>query len=593
LDEGDTSYAVQNATRDAPAPDDGSLVVLESPTGSGKTEGVLARYARLLELGQVDSLFFAVPTRAAAKQLWRRVCEATKRIFGSDELRPHLAVPGYLRAGDATGTFVGRSVRWDEPIGPAGWAAESSKRYTSSPIAVGTTDQVLLSGLKNRHAHLRSAGLARSLLVIDEVHASSTYMHETLRNIIDLHLSAGGHTVLMSATLGTSVRTDYTGETEKPFGKACEESYPRVTTRTSEGVHSSDPLPSPGRPKQIRIAEEAICGDPQAVADHAAAAARDGARVLVIRNTVSACRQTFNCLPQDVSFELAGVPCPHHSRFTSEDRRALDEKIERYYGKTPEREVSPGLVTIATQTVEQSLDIDADLLITDLCPMDVLLQRIGRLHRHVHDYPRPDGYDVPCCVVLAPPHSIGSYINTNKGAFFSPIPGAGTVYNEIAVLKATRDALTSRPMIEIPKENRLLVEKSLHPERLDDIRSRDPYTAIAGQSAQQHRRERLIARENILDWDRSYVEQPFPSERLATRLGLMTITADLPKPVETPFGNRSEAVPISPYQLSEEELETLPEQPEAHDVQPIQNGFTFKLVGKQFRYDHCGVAADC
>ena len=135
-------------------------------------------------------------------------------------------------------------------------------------------------------------------------------------------------------------------------------------------------------------------------------AARRGARVLVIRNTVSRAIETLSALEEIVGpderhllFEVGGVPTLHHSRFAPTDRRLLDAAVEKALETRTERLLG-GRIVIGTQTVEQSLDICADHLITDLCPIDVLLQRIGRLHRH--ELPRPPGFEQPRCAVLVP-----------------------------------------------------------------------------------------------------------------------------------------------------------------------------------------------
>ena len=146
--------------------------------------------------------------------------------------------------------------------------------------------------------------------------------------------------------------------------------------------------------------------DLDAAAERALRAARAGAKVLVVRNTVNhavATQQALEKLALNGSdlgllFACQGLPTLHHGRFAADDRRLLDRAVEERLRKD---RASGGLIVVGTQTLEQSLDIDADLLITDLCPVDVLLQRIGRLHRHQrHD--RPAGYDTPNCVVLTP-----------------------------------------------------------------------------------------------------------------------------------------------------------------------------------------------
>lgn len=588
LPEEDTPYEVQEVVRSAPAPRSGSLVVLESPTGSGKTEAVLGRFARLAQEGLVDSLFLAAPIRAAAKQLHARVCKAADAFF-DDEVYPHLAIPGYLRAGEVSGFYAGDHVRWDEDIGQSGWAAETSKRFTASHIAVGTTDQVLLAALKNAHAHLRLAGLSRSLIVVDEVHASSTYMHKALQRVLDLHRQAGGHAVLMSATLGTSVRAEYTGQRVKSLSEAKAEGYPRVITCTQDGASVKPDLPCPGSPKAVQIQEDRVAGDASAVARRAAHAAEEGARVLVIRNTVAECQATFNKLPGEVSFSLNGTACPHHSRYAAPDRGALDDRVEALYGETETRRSSGGCVTVATQTVQQSLDIDADLLITDLCPMDVLLQRIGRLHRHSHPYTRPRGYEKPHCIVLAPEKTIGAYLKPDDGSAFAlPIPGAGSVYSPLH-LKAARDALAGRSEITIPAENRTLVEESLHADQLSALAAHPPFDAVQRQLNASSRNQRVKADYATIDWEQVYPQQPFPPEQLPTRLGLMPIIAELPEAVQTPFGHTTQQVPLSPYVFDDEELQSLGDAPDATNLATVSGGFTFDVGSHSFSYTAIGI----
>ena len=159
------------------------LVILEAETGSGKTEAALWRFAQLFEAGLVDSLYFALPTRAAAIQIQQRVNDAMRRLFGNGAPETVLAVPGYLKAGEAEGQRLPDwKVRWDDDDGAdeamllARWAAESVKRALAATIAVGTVDQAMLAALQVKHAHLRAAALSRSLLVIDEVHASDRYI---------------------------------------------------------------------------------------------------------------------------------------------------------------------------------------------------------------------------------------------------------------------------------------------------------------------------------------------------------------------------------------------------------------------------------
>src|SRR5271168_637311 len=201
--------AFQRSVLELSAERGGSLTILEAETGSGKTEAAFARFLSLFHGGEVDGLYFALPTRTAATQIHARVRDAVTRAFAGAAAVPPviLAVPGYLRFDDREGRRLpGFEVLWnddpDERRRYLGWAAENPKRYLAGAIAVGTVDQVLLSTLMVSHAHMRATSLMRQLLVVDEVHASDAYMIAILREVLANHLAAGGHALLMSATLG-------------------------------------------------------------------------------------------------------------------------------------------------------------------------------------------------------------------------------------------------------------------------------------------------------------------------------------------------------------------------------------------------------
>ena len=392
------------------APLDRSLLILESETGSGKTEAAVLRFAGLWRAGLVDGLYFAVPTRAAAKQLYGRVRRGLDRLLPpAAHVQTVLAVSGYLVAGDAEGSRVERfEVFWedepDEETRLARWSAESARKFLSAPAAVGTVDQVLLAGLRVKWAHFRAASLSRSLLVVDEVHASDAYMTELLFGVLRGHLALGGHALLMSATLGSAARSKFMSSSARsslPAPHDAEDTpYPALTLAAGDGASETHAITGGGPTKSVSMRLLPILGEPAAIARSAVVAARDGARVLVIRNTVNSAQDVFGAILEQrgedggLLLKVAHGPALHHSRFAAEDRKLLDDAVERAIGKGAR---SPGgMIVIGTQTLEQSLDIDADLLISDLCPVDVLLQRIGRLHRHART-DRPRLYGEPRC----------------------------------------------------------------------------------------------------------------------------------------------------------------------------------------------------
>jgi CRISPR-associated endonuclease/helicase Cas3 len=162
----------------------------------------------------VDSLYFALPTRVAASQLYKRVQDTLDRLWPENPPLALRALPGYVAAdGQEARALPDFKVLWadnpDDQAAPQRWAGENAKRFLAAPVAVGTIDQALLGALQVAHAHLRHATLARSLLVVDEVHASDAYMTVLLEQLLKAHLNCGGHAVLLSATLGSSARSRY------------------------------------------------------------------------------------------------------------------------------------------------------------------------------------------------------------------------------------------------------------------------------------------------------------------------------------------------------------------------------------------------
>jgi CRISPR-associated endonuclease/helicase Cas3 len=158
-----------------------------------------------------------------------------QHLFGAQAPEAILAVPGYLKAREPEGVALPCwQVHWDDEDGKAEeklaarWAAESSKRFLAATIAVGTVDQAMLGALRVKHAHLRSAALSRSLLVIDEVHAGDSYMAEVQGHLLRKHLDRGGHAMLMSATLGSRARSKWLQAAQPSYGNAVQTAYPAL-----------------------------------------------------------------------------------------------------------------------------------------------------------------------------------------------------------------------------------------------------------------------------------------------------------------------------------------------------------------------------
>ncbi len=585
-------------------PSGGGLVVLESETGSGKTEAALARFFSLFHAGAVDGLYFALPTRTAATQIHRRVLESVRRAFPDPDRRPPvvLAVPGYVRVDDIDGKHddpklapfgtlwpddVADRMRWRR------WAAENPKRYLAGEVVVGTVDQVLLSSLRVKHAHLRATSLIRHLLVVDEVHASDAYMNRVLEAVLSRHLAAGGHAFLMSATLGAAARQRFLDDDRgdiQSLADAETQPYPALSVREGEWVSLIGAGKAPSE-KAVTVELAAAMERPTEVAQRALAAARAGARVLVIRNTVGdavAAQQEIEAMVGDdvaLLFSCGGVPAPHHSRYAKEDRELLDAALERRFGKA----ASTPCVVVATQTVQQSLDIDADFLITDLCPMDVLLQRIGRLHRHDRqDRARPEPFACARGLVLVPdaPDLSGHVSRTGEARGRH---GMGRVYRDLRVLQATWDLLAAEGELVIPRRNRTYVERTTHPEALDALgksapdRWRSHRTWLAGT---------LMAEVGLATLNQASWAEPFGAHgwaqddgRIATRLGAGDRVIAFDMPITTPFGAESAALTMPAWMAAGA----------SEDERPASVAFgtggavTFRFGGRDYVYDRLGL----
>jgi CRISPR-associated endonuclease/helicase Cas3 len=545
------------------------LVVLEAETGSGKTEAALWRFVTLFREGLVDGLYFALPTRTAAAQLHSRVERLVHRLWPLAPPPVVMAVPGYL-SDETRGAMPRAEDALDQAEDDARstpvWAAEHPKRFFAALIAVGTIDQALLAAVRVKHAHLRASCLMRHLLVVDEVHASDAYMQCLLEQLLRDHIAAGGYAMLLSATLGAECRQSLleAAAGRRPIDaiaptlqEAVETPYPLLSGRDGKPIavrHAGATSSS----KSVAMCTASILDDPPLIAALAVEAAVAGAKVLVVRNTVAgavAVQRALEAMPDasPVLWRVAETATLHHGRFAREDRRLLDTAVESAIGRT---RPGGGRIIVGTQTLEQSLDIDADLLITDLCPVDVLLQRLGRLHRHAIETDgqprrRPANALRPTCVVLVPNGSLAAFLPSRRPGGLSrhglghmknrsgPLRG---VYLDLVVLEATRRLALEQPVWEIPEMNRVLVESALHRDALDALLGSLPDAERP--AWHQHRRDvegdtmaqRNTGSSNLLRRDRDFMEQTVDDDvHVASRLGGNDRLLEFPPDTIGPF----------------------------------------------------------
>lgn len=377
-----------------------SLTVVEAPTGSGKTEMALAYAWRLIVENLADSIVFAMPSQATANAMLQRLEKLATVLF---EDQPNLILAhGSARFNERFSKLkqTGKTVQENEEAWAQcnEWLSQSRKRIFLGQIGICTVDQVLVSVLPVKHRFVRGFGIGRSVLIVDEVHAYDAYMYGLLQAVLQAQHEAGGSSILLSATLNNKLRNDLLstyGKTTEPEQSG--QPYPLMSWSGGQSVCTftlpEDEQP-PERAVQIEchfnkdlLPDTELC---QRIVD----AAELGTRVAIICNLVDVAQQ----LARDLQ-DITSVPIDiFHARYSLQDRQKKEDVVLRHYG--PEGMRTTGRILIATQVIEQSLDVDFDWLITQLCPVDLLFQRMGRLHRH--DRNRPSGFKSPLCTVLLP-----------------------------------------------------------------------------------------------------------------------------------------------------------------------------------------------
>jgi len=472
------------------------LVLVEDQTGSGKTEAGLLLAHRLMEMGRAEGVFVALPTMATANAMYGRLAGAYRRLF-EDGATPSLVLAHGRRADhvgfqdsilrDAAREGGRTNEPGDEPSSAqcAAWIADDRRRTFLAGVGVGTIDQALLAVLPSRHAPLRLHGLHRRVLVVDEAHAYDSYMREELLRLVEFQAGLGGSTVVLSATLLQATRRKLAaayarGAGLRPSPRPVCEDYPLVTVLHRTGMQEISCVGRSGLEREVEV--ERLPDIPAAI-ERIVAAARAGQAVAWIRNAVDDVAEAHAALA------AAGLnPTMFHARFAMGNRLDIEERVIDRFG--PNSRDRSGVV-VASQVIEQSLDIDFDLLVTDLAPMDLLIQRAGRLWRH-H---RPERLaDRPRLLVLSPVP-----VDVPGADWLGPVlRRTGFVYGDPALLWRTARVLFGAGAIKAPSRVRQLVEEAYNGDV--PIALQQKSNAALGKSSAGASR----AKQNLLKWEAGY-----------------------------------------------------------------------------------------
>ena len=390
-------YAINEPLNDKP-----QLFILEDVTGAGKTEAALILTHRLLSAGLADGLYVALPTMATANAMYQRLGKVYRRFYESSDLPSLILAHGARELSDSFRESVflpenqaadmnyeeGHDEQEQELSATAycnAWLADNRKKALLADVGVGTLDQALLAVLPERHQSLRLLGLGRKVLLVDEVHAYDSYMQRLLDALLETHARQGGSVILLSATLPQTMRENLVTAFHRGLGDDTPEiirnAYPLATHSPSAG-ESEKHIDTREEVKRSVMIEHLEAED--AVIERIQQTVRKGQCVCWIRNTVKAARASYRDL---ADFKWMDDEHLHlfHSRFAMVDKQRIESDIVGRFGEKSNHENRTGRVLIATQVVEQSLDLDFDVLITDLAPIDLIIQRAGRLRRHIRN----------------------------------------------------------------------------------------------------------------------------------------------------------------------------------------------------------------
>ena len=463
-----TQAALETLLQNHPAP---GLLIIEAPMGEGKTEAALYAAACWNRPG----VYIALPTQATSNQMHRRL----RDFLGADRAPRLVHGMAWLlddKTPDRAAQTWGDETDDDERQLSRDWFA-NAKRALLAPDGVGTVDQALMAALSVKHGFLRFLGLTTKTLIIDEVHAYDLYMTTLMKMLLRWCCALDIPVILLSATLSQAQKR---GLAEAYGGPGClpalsedaaKEPYPLLTFVPRAG--KAFPQEVPPDPRWTRViqvrAHPGALGDPKEIARLTAEAVADGGCACVLANTVRSAQEIFQELqalnPADTRLLL------FHARFRAKRRRGLEKLIVRLFGKGKKagrnRNRPKKAILVATQVVEQSLDIDFDVMLSEIAPIDLLLQRCGRLHRHAVNNPRPTGTDACFHVLL--PASDKEKIDFKIDFGGMEIKKRGDdwrgVYDRAALLR-TLALLESKSKISLPADFRPLVEGCYDPQRL-------------------------------------------------------------------------------------------------------------------------------
>lgn len=429
---------MQAACADIPLPDGPALALIEDETGAGKTEAALLLAHRMLLAGKGRGLYFALPTMATSDAMFARACTIVGRMMENPTLT---LAHGRAGVSQSFRDLIDSAQSGEDAATCTEWLQDSRRRALLADIGIGTIDQALLSVLPVKHQTLRHFGLSSKVLIVDEVHEmGEPYIGQELLRLLQMHRAAGGSAILLTATLPLDLRARllsiYDGQNDDP-------AYPALTIAGGRAVtkFATDARPVKG-PVQVARLESA-----EAAVDLLLDAARAGAACVWIRNSVD------DAITGVSALAARGISaCLLHARYALCDRKRIEAEVLARAGKDGTDRA--GFVLVGTQVLEASLDLDFDVMVSDIAPIAALIQRAGRLWRHMDRRPaasRP--VPRPVLHILSPDPAIVTDDKWLHGTL-----GSGAYVYALAEIWRSARAIFQAGQISAPHGLRALIE---------------------------------------------------------------------------------------------------------------------------------------
>ena len=523
-------HPMQSAALTAELADGPILSVIEDATGAGKTEAALILASRMMAADKGAGIFFALPTMATANAMLPRLDSAAPDLF---ETSASLA----LSHGRAHLSRAFRDIRGRDGSNPEDgphcgrWLADDRRRVLLADIGVGTIDQALFSVLPTRFNGLRLRALSQKILIVDEAHSYDPYMQAQLERLLTFQARLGGSAIVMTATLPQQMKQAFV----TAFQSGLDPARPATGSRRKRPHTDPDPdAPYPalsmvGRqtrltavnpaPSTVRRVAVRHLSDPEQAVELIRNYAAQGAACIWIRNAVDdAVAGVDQLRAVGISANLL------HARFALCDRLRHETALQARFGKSGRGRA--GRVLVATQVAEQSLDLDFDVMVSDLAPIGALIQRAGRLWRHMGLRPvetRPTSG--PVLHILSPdPDRVDTarwvHQTLDRGAFVYPQP----------VLWRSARALFDAAEIQAPDGLRPLIE-AVEGAGVDRLSVPAVLESAVFEYEGQQIVERQLAHNCLVSahdaFDQPAMARVWDDEQFPTRLGVPQVTLAL------------------------------------------------------------------